>query len=48
MTNTCYRRYALKSRPYKQYCTTTVTAEKAEAILIGSRLQGALHIVYAL
>lgn len=27
-------------RPYKQYCTTLSTLTKAEAILIGSRLQG--------
>lgn len=29
-----------ESRPYKQYCTTLLTLMKAEAILIGSRLQG--------
>lgn len=29
-----------ESRPYKQYCTTLLTLVKAEAILIGSRLQG--------
>lgn len=29
-----------ESRPYKQYCTTLLTLVKAEAILIGSCLQG--------
>lgn len=29
-----------ESRPYKQYCTTLLTPMKAEAILIGSHLQG--------
>lgn len=29
-----------ESRPYKQYCTTLLTLVKAEAILIGSHLQG--------